>query len=65
MICANRCRRSVVDPTAGRSGNCTASCSIALALQQERRALGDSKFGYAGLYKRLTQWRQSAHGLAI
>ena len=39
------------------AGSCRFVFNKALALQKERYAQGDKKLGYAGLCKRLTEWR--------
>ena len=39
------------------AGSCRFVFNRALALQQERYAQGEKKLGYAGLCKRLTEWR--------
>jgi putative transposase len=42
------------------AGSCRYVFNEALALQKERFAQGEMKFGYAGLCRRLTQWRNEA-----
>jgi len=42
------------------AGSCRFVFNKALALQKERYARGEKKLGYAGLCKRLTEWRNSA-----
>jgi putative transposase len=42
------------------AGSCRFVFNKALALQKERHAQGEKKFGYAGLCKQLTGWRNSA-----
>ena len=41
------------------AGSCRFVFNQALALQKERYAQGEKKLGYAGLCKRLTEWRNS------
>src|SRR5690606_33557919 len=42
------------------AGSCRVVYNKALALQKERYEQGEKKHGYAGLYKLLTEWRNSA-----
>jgi putative transposase len=42
------------------AGSCRYVFNQALAMQKERVERGDKKFGYAGLYKQLTSWRNGA-----
>jgi putative transposase len=42
------------------AGSCRFVYNKALALQKERYERGEKKFGYAGLCKLLTEWRNSA-----
>ena len=42
------------------AGACRFVYNKALALQKERYERGENKLGYAGLCKRLTEWRNSA-----
>jgi len=42
------------------AGSCRYVFNKALALQQARYEHGEKKLGYAGLCKRLTEWRNSA-----